>query len=168
MKVPDFHFRLLRTGHVPTERDRHCPTIISTRSWLHWWWMCHWRGCRLLWSPCCWDHCHGWALSSQSSPGFPLELNSKPESQVLIPRAISTFAKNVICRNKKTPHLTKPGQEFLFLGLCAVRIDRVHDQWWLDAHDWPIAAVHSLHLSGNQAICHITSARTAITCRRNK
>lgn len=75
--------------------------------------------------------------------------------------------QNVTYKAQKTS-LTKTGQVLLLLGLCAVSIDRVHDQWRLDTHDWPVPTVHSLNLSGNQAICHITSSCTAVPCRVDK
>lgn len=60
--------------------------------------------------------------------------------------------------------LTKPGQVLLLLGCCAVRINRVHDQWRLNAHYRPISTVHPLNLSGNQTICHITRTCTTVPC----
>lgn len=46
------------------------PVCLLARSRLHWWWMSNWMGCTWPSSPCCWDHCHGLALSGRSSPEF--------------------------------------------------------------------------------------------------
>lgn len=43
--------------------------------------------------------------------------------------------KNVNFFFKQIKPLTKPRQVLLFLGICAVRIDWVHDQRGLDTHD---------------------------------
>lgn len=66
---------------------------LLTRSWLHWWWRCHWTGCIWPWSPYCWDRCRGWALSSQSSPGFLLELHDKWKSNNLESATFLPFLK---------------------------------------------------------------------------
>ncbi len=59
--------------------------------------------------------------------------------------------------------LTQFRQVFLLLCFCSICIDRVHDEWRLDTHNWTISTVHSLHLPGDQTVCHVTSARTAIS-----
>lgn len=59
--------------------------------------------------------------------------------------------------------LTQFRQVFLLLCFCSICVDRVHDQWGLDTHNWTVATVHSLHLPGDQTVCHVTSARTAIS-----
>ncbi len=58
--------------------------------------------------------------------------------------------------------LTQSGQVFLLLLLIAVSIDRVHNQRGLHTHDRAIATVHSLHLTRDETVRHITCARAAV------
>lgn len=58
--------------------------------------------------------------------------------------------------------LTKAWQIFLFLLLCPVCIYRMHNQRWLNTHDWTITAVHSLDFPCQESISYVGSSCTAI------
>ena len=59
--------------------------------------------------------------------------------------------------------LTEPGQVLLLLCLCAVGVDWMHHQGGLDAHDRAVPTVHTLHLSSDEAVCHVANPSTAIS-----
>lgn len=64
--------------------------------------------------------------------------------------------------------LTQPGQILLLLLLGAIRIDGMHDQRRLHAHDRTVAAVHAFDFPGDQTVGHVACPRTAVTFPRDR
>lgn len=138
-----------------------------TMSWSRWGWRYDWMGCIWPWSPCRPGHYHGLVLSVQNNLESLLVLHDTEtivgESYMQYFRSNGIFCKHVFWMATDFCGRTQPGQVFLLLFLCAVSIDGVHDQWGLHTHDRAIAAVHSLHLTRDETVRHVTCASTAVT-----
>lgn len=94
-----------------------------------------------------------------SAAGFPQGV-----TQLCSPQPGGASATWNPCQPHPCPsaQLTQPGQVSLLLLLGAIGVDGVHDQRGLDAHDRPVAAVHTLDLSCQQPICHVRGPCAAV------
>lgn len=113
--------------------------IGPTKSWLHWCWRCHWTGCIWLWSPYYWDRCHGWVLSGQNSPRFPLWLQDKCTwRQTFLIRTFFTL-KNV--NGKKL--LPSRGRYFSFWASVPYALIgcMTSDDWTLMTDRYPLSTL---------------------------